>query len=156
MVCCSPWGCQELDATEQLNNKERTHTDVLTSNGPSDLSEPSLSLVSFLDALPHVPTWCSKIFSNEERKKGGEASWVWGGLKDYLVQWFSKGICSPGKTHIPRPCPGKTESPGEEGQGLGKTWVKEATQVTLSMPLIKSLYSYPFVFLSEETQVPER
>ena len=70
MVCCSPWGCQELDATEQLNNKERTHTDVLTSNGPSDLSEPSLSLVSFLDALPHVPTWCSKIFSNEERKEG--------------------------------------------------------------------------------------
>ena len=68
MVCCSPWGCQELDATEQLNNKEHTHTDVLTSNGPSDLSEPSLSLVSFLDALPHVPTWCSKIFSNSQRE----------------------------------------------------------------------------------------
>lgn len=97
-----------------------------------------------------------RFLAMKRGKKGGEASWVWGGLKDYLVQWFSKGICSPGKTHIPRPCPGKTESPGEEGQGLGKTWVKEATQVTLSMPLIKSLYSYPFVFLSEETQVPER
>ena len=121
MVCCSPWGCQELDATEQLNNKERTHTDVLTSNGPSDFSEPSLSLVSFLDAPPHVPTQCSRIFSNEERKEGRRGLLGLGGLKDYLVQWFSKGICSPGKTHIPRHCPGNSESPGGEGQGLGKT-----------------------------------
>ena len=21
LVCCSPWGCKELDVTEQLNNK---------------------------------------------------------------------------------------------------------------------------------------
>ena len=22
LACCSPWGCKELDITEQLNNKE--------------------------------------------------------------------------------------------------------------------------------------
>ena len=24
LVCCSPWGCKELDTTEQLNNNLRT------------------------------------------------------------------------------------------------------------------------------------
>ena len=23
LVCCSPWGCKELDMTEQLNNKSQ-------------------------------------------------------------------------------------------------------------------------------------
>ena len=23
LECCSPWGCKELDTTEQLNNNER-------------------------------------------------------------------------------------------------------------------------------------
>lgn len=80
---------------EQLNNKERTHTDVLTSNGPSDFSEPSLSLVSFLDAPPHVPTQCSRIFSNEEEKKeegllGLGDTWGLSGpvvLKGNLLTW---------------------------------------------------------------------
>ena len=24
LVCCSPWGCKELDTTEQLNNESNT------------------------------------------------------------------------------------------------------------------------------------
>ena len=23
LVCCSPWGCKELDTTEQLNNRQQ-------------------------------------------------------------------------------------------------------------------------------------
>ena len=26
LVCCSPWGCRELDMTEQLNNKKGAFT----------------------------------------------------------------------------------------------------------------------------------
>ena len=123
LVCRSPWGCQELDATEQLNNKEHTHTDVLTSNGPSDLllNLPFLWYTSWMPRPASTPIWGSKIFSIVERTEGRRGLLGLRGLKDYLVQWFSKGICSPGKTHMPGPCPGRTESPGAEGQGLGKT-----------------------------------
>ena len=24
LVCCSPWGCKEVDTTEQLNNNHKT------------------------------------------------------------------------------------------------------------------------------------
>jgi len=35
LVCCSPWGCKELDTTEQLNNKSNEGREVLSSGGTS-------------------------------------------------------------------------------------------------------------------------
>ena len=25
LVCCTPWGCEQLDTTEQLNNNDKNH-----------------------------------------------------------------------------------------------------------------------------------
>ena len=30
LVCCSPWGCKELDMTEQLNNNSSNRLNTLT------------------------------------------------------------------------------------------------------------------------------
>ena len=30
LACCSPWGCKELDTTEQLNNNTRRQNNMLT------------------------------------------------------------------------------------------------------------------------------
>ena len=33
LVCCSPWGCEELDTTEQLNsNNQQKHNVEVTEN----------------------------------------------------------------------------------------------------------------------------
>ena len=29
LMCCSPWGCKELDTTEQLNNKEQINNHIV-------------------------------------------------------------------------------------------------------------------------------
>ena len=44
LVCCSPWGCEELDTTERLNNNNNPHCKKQTWNKPTCLFLEYLSL----------------------------------------------------------------------------------------------------------------
>ena len=56
LVCCSPWGCKELDTTEWLNNnkKKKTTTSLYRSDASSN-THPIGDNQECLHTLPNVP-----------------------------------------------------------------------------------------------------
>ena len=42
LACCSPWGCKELDATEQLNDNNNSHSGLGTFPSILKIKIPSI------------------------------------------------------------------------------------------------------------------
>ena len=102
LVCCSPWGCKEVDTTKQLNNNNKKST-------------------SFLD-----PTYFWGLACFEENLESICACQVVSVLSDSLILWtvahqapLSMGFCRQEYwSELPFPPPGDLPNPGIEPTSL--------------------------------------